>query len=147
MLQNGKKFDSSRDRNKAFRFSIGRGEVIKGWEEGLAQVRSLLTLDPQLLTFTFTMTFYNHFLEDFSWQLLKLNIEIIFVLISQDLERVVLQITEAYIVSLSTFLWFRWAWARGQNSLAHQTWHMEQQAIQESSLQTQHLYLMWNSSV
>lgn len=38
MLQNGKKFDSSRDRNKPFRFKIGRQEVIKGFEEGVTQV-------------------------------------------------------------------------------------------------------------
>lgn len=38
-LTNGKKFDSSVDVGKPFDFTIGNGEVIKGWEEGVAGMR------------------------------------------------------------------------------------------------------------
>ncbi len=38
-LTSGKKFDSSVDAGKPFDFTIGRGEVIKGWEEGVAGMK------------------------------------------------------------------------------------------------------------
>lgn len=38
-LTNGTKFDSSRDRGDPFAFALGRGQVIRGWDEGVAGMR------------------------------------------------------------------------------------------------------------
>ena len=38
-LADGTKFDSSRDRDRPFSFKLGKGQVIKGWEEGIATMR------------------------------------------------------------------------------------------------------------
>src|SRR3954462_14164702 len=37
--KNGKQFDASWDRGDTFKFGLGKGQVIKGWDEGVAGMR------------------------------------------------------------------------------------------------------------
>jgi len=51
-LSDGTKFDSSKDRNDPFRFGLGQGQVIRGWDEGVQGMKvggkRKLTIPPQL---------------------------------------------------------------------------------------------------
>jgi FKBP-type peptidyl-prolyl cis-trans isomerase FkpA len=51
-LTNGKKFDSSKDRNDPFEFALGARQVIAGWDEGVQGMKiggtRKLTIPPEL---------------------------------------------------------------------------------------------------
>jgi peptidylprolyl isomerase/FKBP-type peptidyl-prolyl cis-trans isomerase FkpA len=51
-LTNGTKFDSSKDRGDPFTFALGAGQVIKGWDKGVAGMKvggeRKLTIPPEL---------------------------------------------------------------------------------------------------
>ena len=51
-LTNGTKFDSSLDRGQPFTFTLGAGEVIQGWDEGVAGMKvggkRKLTIPPEM---------------------------------------------------------------------------------------------------
>jgi FKBP-type peptidyl-prolyl cis-trans isomerase FkpA len=50
--ERGRKFDSSKDRREPFAFSLGAGQVIKGWDEGVQGMKvggtRVLTIPPGL---------------------------------------------------------------------------------------------------
>jgi FKBP-type peptidyl-prolyl cis-trans isomerase len=51
-LTDGTKFDSSADRDEPFAFALGTGQVIQGWDQGVANMRvgekARLTIPPEL---------------------------------------------------------------------------------------------------
>src|SRR3954447_752367 len=50
--QTGKQFDASWDRGDTFKFGLGKGQVIPGWDQGVAGMkvggRRRITIPPQL---------------------------------------------------------------------------------------------------
>jgi FKBP-type peptidyl-prolyl cis-trans isomerase FkpA len=50
--ERGRKFDSSKDRGQPFRFDLGAGRVIRGWDEGVAGMKvggtRVLVIPPDL---------------------------------------------------------------------------------------------------
>ena len=51
-LQNGQEFDNSRKRGQAFQFTVGAGQVIKGWDQGVVGMKvggqRILVIPPDL---------------------------------------------------------------------------------------------------
>ncbi|KAL3358889.1 hypothetical protein AABB24_015798 [Solanum stoloniferum] len=51
-LLDGTKFDSSRDRGTPFKFTLGQGQVIKGWDQGIKTMKkaenAIFTIPPEL---------------------------------------------------------------------------------------------------
>ncbi|KAG7995338.1 hypothetical protein I3843_01G103700 [Carya illinoinensis] len=52
MLLDGTQFDSSRDRGTSFKFKLGQGQAIKGWDEGIKSMKkgekAIFTIPPEL---------------------------------------------------------------------------------------------------
>lgn len=123
-LADGKVFDSSRSRGKPFKFKIGHQEVIRGWEEGVAQVRSLF------LTWTM-LTPEKSYIADITHALflcLPLNI------LAKHLNHLL-------------HLLCRWVWVSGQSWLAHQTLPTAAKGTRGSSHQTPLSPSTWSWSV